>query len=214
MVRLLTVFLLGLLLIAGAPNGRPALAAPEPDAASKFIMDGVARAMTILKEHRLPRPQIEQRLRDELRTGFDVESMARFALGSARRRATPQQLFKLVHEMEELVVHTYTTRVITFGPRVKTDLSNIIKVVSTQAVGRREIIVNTRVNRKGANWVKIDWRLRSRGGRLRIIDVVILGISQAHLYRSEFTSVMRRSGNGIEGLIAALKSKNQLLRMK
>lgn len=214
MVRLPTIFVMGLLLIPGAMHGHSAFAAPEPAAASKFIMDGVDRAMKILKEHRLPRPQIEQRLRDELRFGFDVESMARFALGSARRRATPQQLFKLVHEMEELVVHTYTARVISFGPRVKTDLSNIIKVVGTQPVSDREIIVNTRVNRKGANWVKIDWRLRTRGGRLRIVDVVILGISQAQLYRAEFIAVMRRSGNGVEGLIAALKSKNQLLRVK
>lgn len=190
------------------------MAAPQPEAASKFIMDGVERAMKILKDYNLPRPQIEQRLRDELRTGFDVDTMARFALGPARRRATPQQIFDLVQEMEELVVQTYTTRVITFGPRIKTDLSNIIKVIGTQPVGAHEIIVNTQVNRKGASWVKIDWRLRQRNGRLRIVDVVILGISQIQLYRAEFAAVMSRNGGGVDGLIKALKRQNQSLHAK
>lgn len=189
-----------------------AAAGPDPHRAKTFVLDGVARAIEILKSHHLPRPQIAQRLRDEFRAGFDVQEMARLILGKARRRATEQQMALYLREFEELVVQTYTSRVLAFGPRVKSDIRDIIKVIGTAPAGGDQLIVRSQVNRSGAKWVKIDWRVKQRAGRLLITDVVILGISQIQLYRSEFSSVMRRSGKGIDGLIAALRKKNEALR--
>lgn len=189
-----------------------AAAGPDPLKAKNFVLDGVARAIEILKSHELPRPQIAQRLRDELRAGFDVPEMARLILGKTGRQASDQQMARYLHEFEELVVQTYTSRVLAFGPRVKSDIRDIIQVVGTAPVGQNQLVVRSQINRSGAKWVKIDWRIKQREGRLLITDVVILGISQIQLYRSEFSSVMRRSGRGIEGLIAALRKKNEALR--
>ena len=210
--RFHSVFPVLLVLAVGAAC--PAQATPQPGEARQFILDGVERAIQILRSHHLPRPQIAQRLREELRRGFDVPEMARLILGTARRQATEQQMARYLREFEELVVQTYTSRVLAFGPRVKSDIRDIIKVVDTTPLGGDQLVVRSRINRSGAKWVKIDWRIRRRGKRLLITDVVILGISQIQLYRSEFASVMRRSGRGIEGLIEALRKKNEALRSK
>ena len=196
----------------GCMIGAPAAASPDPGKARQFVLDGVERAIKILRAHHLPRPQIAKRLRDELREGFDVPEMAKMILGKATRRATEQQMARYLREFEELVVQTYTNRVLAYGPRVKSEIRDIIKVVGTAPAGGGQVIVRSRINRSGAKWVKIDWRIKQRGSRLFITDVVILGISQIQLYRSEFSSVMRRSGRGIEGLIAALRKKNEALR--
>lgn len=207
LIRFVAVLAMGI-----APLASTGRAAPEPAEARRFILDGVARAIEILKSHHLPREEIAHHLRAELRHGFDVPAMAAMVLGSARRGMNGNQMRRYVHEFEELIVQTYTSRVLRFGPRVKSDIRDIIKITGTRPADGDELIVRSEVNRSGAQWVKIDWRVHEKDGRIRITDVVILGISQVQLYRSEFASVIRQSGRGVEGLIAALRQKNEALR--
>ena len=189
-------------------------AAPDPDKAKQFIMNGIARTIELLKDQHLPRAEIAKRLRRELRTGFDVPTIAGYALGPLRRQINKEQKRRYLHEFEELIVLTYTNRVFNVRPRIKSISPDIIKVTGVRPVGSDQLLVRSQVNRSGAKWVKIDWRLREHDGRLFIIDIIIIGISQAQVYRSEFASVIRRNGGGIEGLIAALKRKNAALRDK
>lgn len=177
-------------------------------------MTGVARTIELMKAQNLPRPEIAKRLRQELRRGFDVPTIAGFVLGPLSRRITKDQKRRYLHAFEELIVQTYTNRVFNVRSRIKSVSPDIIRVTGSAPVGRDQLMVRSEVNRSGAKWVKIDWRLRERDGRLLILDIIILGISQAQVYRSEFASVLRRNGGGIEGLIGALKRKNEGLRAK
>lgn len=185
---------------------------PDPQEAKRFIMNGVARTIELLKGQNLPRPEIAKRLRRELRSGFDVPTIAGFVLGPLSRRINKDQKRRYLQAFEELVVQTYTNRVFNVRPRIKSISPDIIRVTGSTPIGRDQLLVRSEVNRSGVKWVKIDWRLRERDGQLLIIDVVILGISQAQVYRSEFASVLRRNGGGIEGLIGALQRKNAALR--
>ncbi|MBT5050585.1 MAG: ABC transporter substrate-binding protein [Rhodospirillaceae bacterium] len=205
-------FLVVFLVTAG--SGAPLQAAPNYEKAREFILTGVARTIEQLKVQGLPRPEIAKRLRRELRSGFDVPTIAGFVLGPLRRRITKDQKRRYLHEFEELIVLTYTNRVFNVQPRIKTISPDIIRVTGSTPIGSDQLLVKSEVNRSGIKWVKIDWRLRERDGRLLIIDIIILGISQAQVYRSEFASVLRRNGGGIEGLIAALIRKNHVLRAK
>lgn len=202
------------LLLVMAGSGAPVQAAPDYEKARQFIMTGVARTIELMKIQNLPRPEIAKRLRAELRRGFDVPTIAGFVLGPLSRRITKDQKRRYLHEFEELIVQTYTNRVFNVRSRISSVSPDIIRVTGSAPVGRDQLLVRSEVNRSGAKWVKTDWRLRERGGRLLILDIVILGISQAQVYRSEFASVLRRNGGGIEGLIAALKRKNGVLRAK
>lgn len=207
--RLVTAVIVATVLCGNAP---PVRATPNAEAAKQFIRGGIARTIELLKRENMPRMEIETRLREELRAGFDVPTIAGYVLGPLRRGITPDQKRRYLHEFEELIVQTYTNRVFNVQPRIKTISPDIIRVTGTTPVGADQLLVHSQVNRTGANWVKIDWRLRQREQSLLIIDIVILGISQAQVYRSEFASVVRRNGGGVEGLISALKKKNEELR--
>lgn len=187
-------------------------AAPDPKKAEQFILSGIVRTIELLKGKDLPRTEVAKRLRQQLRTGFDVPTIAGFALGPLRNRITRDQRRDYLHEFEELIVQTYTNRVFNVRPRIKSISPDIIKVTSTAPIGSDQLMVYSQVNRSGANWVKINWRLRERDGRLLILDIIIVGISQATVYRSEFQSILQRTGENIEGLIAALRDKNAALR--
>jgi phospholipid transport system substrate-binding protein len=193
-------------------DAAPLHAAPDSEKAKQFIRHGIARTIELLKRKQMPRPEIEKRLREELRAGFDVPTIAGFVLGPPGRQITQDQKRRYLHEFEELIVQTYTNRVFNVQPRLSSISPDIIRVTGTTPVGADQLLVHSQVNRSGANWVKIDWRLRENDKRLMIIDIIIIGISQAQVYRSEFASVLRRNGGGIEGLIEALRRKNAELR--
>ncbi|GHU02893.1 toluene tolerance protein [Alphaproteobacteria bacterium] len=53
---------------------------------------------------------------------------------------------------------------------------------------------------------KIVWRLRSVGGALKLVDLVVEGISMAMTYRNEFAGILSRSGGDVKTLDDALRS--------
>ena len=128
---------------------------------------------------------ISKRLRTEFRRGFDIPAIANFALGTSKGKLTPEQRRQYEREFEELIVQTYTSRIIHYGPRVKTDIRDIIRFTGHRRINADQVMLHSQVNRKGANWVKIDWRIRRRGNAYAILDILVLGISQAMLYKSE-----------------------------
>ncbi len=190
----------------------PASANPDIARAKQFITDGVLRTAKILRQHDRTRTEIADDLRVEFRRGFDVPTIANFVLGPVRDKLSAEQKRLYMREFEELIVQTYTNRVIYFGPRVDSDISDIIRFTSHRMVKKDQIILRSQINREGADWVKINWRLRERDGRLAIIDITLLGISQAQLYRSEIAAVIKRNGRGADGLIDALRAKTAEIR--
>jgi phospholipid transport system substrate-binding protein len=210
--RLLIFFwaVAGVLVSSSAADS--ALAGPDVAKAQQFVLDGVARTSKILRSHTESRLSISDRLRAEFRRGFDIPAIANFALGSSRGKLSAEQRRLYEREFEELVVQTYTSRVIHYGPRVKSDISDIIRFTGFTPINENQVLLHSEVNRKGVEWVKINWRVRSRGDAFAILDIMILGISQAMLYKSEIESVVQRNGRGIDGLVDTLRKKNLEIR--
>lgn len=204
-------FVVGIALLSPAGTG---LASAEVDVekAKQFVLDGVARTSKILRAHAEPPEVISRRLRAEFRKGFDISAIANFALGTSKGKLSPEQRREYEREFEELIVQTYTSRIIHYGPRVKTDISDIIRFTGHQRINGEQVMLHSQVNRKGADWVKINWRIRRRGNAFAILDIMILGISQAMLYKSEIEAVVHRNGRGVNGLVEALHTKNQEIR--
>jgi len=206
--RVLAGFCILLSVVLPAGAAAPAHAGMDIAAAQKFILDGVARTSKLLRAYDEPRATIKAKLRAEFRRGFDIPTIANFALGRARGKLTPAQQKQYEHEFEELIVQTYTSRIIHYGPRVKTDISDIIRFTGHEMLTESQAVLHSEVNRQGANWVKINWRVRRKGNTFAILDISILGISQAMLYRSEIESVVSRNGHGVDGLVDAMRKKN------
>ena len=207
----LLLVLAGLLLISPA-IAIPAWAGPDIAKAQQFVLDGVARVSRILRAHGEPRERIAEKLRAEFRRGFDVPAIANFALGPVRSRLSPEQKRQFVAEFEELIVQTYTSRVMYYGPRVPADIDDIVRFTGHTPINDEQVMLHSRVNRTGAEWVGIDWRIRAANGRYAIVDITILGISQATLYKSEIGAVVQRNGRGPDGLVEAMRKKNAEIR--
>lgn len=135
-------------------------------------------------------------LRAEIRPVFDFEEMAKRSLGIHWRRRTPEERAQFVKLYTELLENSYLGKIESYkGERiryVKESLDPPYAEVATLIVTKKE------------QEIKVDYRLLLAGGRWRIYDVVIEGISLVNNYRSQFGAILQKSS--FDELVRKLRS--------
>ena len=167
---------------AAAPAGNP----------RDVVQGAVTRALTVLEEAQVSRPESQQagrvpldKVRSELRRVvadlFDFDEMARRTLSrhwagrSAKERAEFVGLFTDLLERSYLArIEGYTGGKIAYlGETVDDDYA----------------VVRSRVLRRPRD-VALDYRLHLRNGRWKVYDVLVDGVSWVSTYRSQFDRVI------------------------
>lgn len=195
LTRLLT---LGLFLFFAAMP--PVSAAPKtsPEEAEKFIRALGDQAVSVLSDKSIPLSDRETRIRDLLRRNFDLETIGRFVLSKHWRTATPDQQADYLSLFSEFVLRAYARRLGGYA-------NEQFKITSAQPLGARDAIVVTEISRPSGPPISAGWRVRGTDGSLKIIDVMVEGVSMAATQRSEFETIVR--DQGLVGLIEILRAK-------
>jgi phospholipid transport system substrate-binding protein len=188
-----------------------ALAEADVARAQSFVSDGISKAFEILRSRELSEDQQVERLHALLRSNFDVKSIGLFSLGPYSRSLTPIQRTAYLAALEDFAVNAYVRRLVTFAPTFANGPGNLLKVTGAFGTGRDDVIVTSEIERKADTPIPVQWRVRQRNEKLFVIDVIILGVSQALTYKDVFTSFLQRNNNDIDRLIDALRSKSDFL---
>lgn len=177
--------------------------------AQSFVRNGIDKVLAVLKDRGTSKTQKLTRLRAIFRVHFDHRTIGQFAAGRYFKRATPTQRRRYMTALEDFVVNSYGQRMLKYSEQIDKRLraTDLFKITGTSAAGGRDIFVHSHINRLLLKPVRISWRLRRGRSGFRIVDVAILGISQILLYRSDFTSEIRRRGRGLPGLTEVLIAK-------
>jgi phospholipid transport system substrate-binding protein len=184
-------------LISIVPAGS-AQAADDKTAA--FVQKLGDSALATLTGKDISRSAREKRVRTMLQDSFDVPAISRFAMGAYWKTATDAQRREYLDLFEDMVVQTYTTRFEEYSGQT-------LKVGATIAASDRDSIVDSQIIQKDGPPVAIKWRVRSKGGQLKIIDVVVEGVSMSVTQRSDFSAVIQRGGGDIEALLTSLRAR-------
>ena len=100
-----------------------------------------------------------------------------------------------------MVVNVYTQR---FGDYKGQKLD----VKSARPIGNDDVLVTSYIiPADGSDNIQVDWRVRNRGGSLKIVDVLVSGVSMSVTQRSDFSAVIQRGGGKLDTLLAYLKEK-------
>jgi phospholipid transport system substrate-binding protein len=75
-----------------------------------------------------------------------------------------------------------------------------------------ETVVTSQVQRSGGNPIEIDWYVADHGGRPKVTDVVVDGVSMKVTHRNEFASIIQRNGGQPDALLPALRQQLAQLR--
>ena len=181
----------------------PASAA-DTEQAELFITDLGDRTIEILEQPDLTVEEATSRFREVFSSNFDIPTIGRFVLGRYWRTATPTQRDEFLELFRELIVETYARRFTEYS-------GQSFRVLGSRDLSERDAMVSTAiVAPDGGTIATIDWRVRQRDGRQRIIDVVVEQISMGVTQRSDFDAVIQRGGGNIDTLLDALRDQISL----
>lgn len=183
----------------------PARAADDDtQAKARAFIEGLAdQAVQALTNASVPREEREKRARVLLRENFAVPTIAQWVLGRYWRVATPAEQQEYLSLFEDLIVVTYVDRFTRYsGERLRV----------TRSVGMGEtgdVNVFSDITNPGGAPIDIGWRVRTRDGSMKVVDVSVEGVSMGQTQRSEFASIIQNNGGQVSGLLAEMRRRLQ-----
>ena len=195
------------LLLVGAAVGfvRPALAADEtPDALVKRLSSDVLDTIKADKSIKAGDiGKIMQLVDTKIMPNVNFLRMTASAVGPAWRQATPEQQQQLEAEFKTLLVRTYA------GALDQVSDQTVTVRPFRGSADDKEVLVRTEV-KGGGDPVQLDYRLEKTPGEAggwKIYNINVLGVWLVDTYRTQFAQQI--NSKGIDGLIAALASRNK-----
>ncbi|GIW42262.1 MAG: toluene tolerance protein [Candidatus Binatia bacterium] len=175
-----------LFLFAGAAAPTPAIDAATPtrvvERFHETLVSVLQEAETLAYEGRF------RRLEPAIERAFDLEFMARFAIGTAWNDLDEGQRRTWVEQFRAFTIANYASRLRRYG-------GERFEVLGEEPAARGTVFVRTRVVRPGDEDVSLVYRLRETEQGWRIVDVYAKGtVSELALRRSEYSSVLRKDG--------------------
>ncbi|MCH8110902.1 MAG: ABC transporter substrate-binding protein [Proteobacteria bacterium] len=180
--------------------------AAQAETASEFVANLGESAIEVLADQSISANTRVERFYSLLEEGFDFPLIGRFVLGIHWRRATDEQRAEYSVLFEQYLVNTYANRLGSYG-------GETLRIKGERSDPNRDTIVSSEIIQKRGPRIKVDWRVRESAGTYKVIDVIVEGISLVITQRDEFSSVIRREGAGVEGLLAQLRDRTVALNL-
>ena len=173
-------FVIGLLLGALVIQG--AALAGEPMDVVRGTVDDILKLLADPDLEAKPQVQRE-RLRKVIRAKFDFEKMTELAVGRYRRKFSEDQLRELTDLFTQLLERTYLDRIQKYE-------ENAVSFGSERMLGPRKAQVHTEVGVGQKTFPVVYKVYRTKGGRWRVYDVKIEGVSLVSNYRKQFSEIL------------------------
>jgi phospholipid transport system substrate-binding protein len=168
---------------------------------AQFVQSLGTTALMSLTGKDIDRHTREDRVRKILRDNFDVAAIGKFALGTYWRDATDSQKKEYMSLFEDMIVQTYTTRFEDYSGQK-------LKVTGSEPSGSTDYIVTSQVVQQDGPPVNLQWRVRKKDS-LRVVDVIVEGVSMSVTQRSDFSSVIQNGGGKLDALLSHLRDRKE-----
>ena len=183
----------GMLLLTGANAHAQSCGDPVE------LMDEMgAQVVEILNRPDMTGIEREEELGKLLGLSFDLPYVAKLIIGPTYRSLNTEQRREYQELFSTFVLRTYAHRMQQYS-------GQSFKIAGSQTTGKKDVVVTTILQRAGGEPFQVDWRLRCRDAGLKVIDVVVEGVSMVVAQRNEFSSTI--SSKGFDGLLAILREK-------
>jgi phospholipid transport system substrate-binding protein len=170
------------------------------DDARTFMEQFAQRALTAIERAKVSEREATEALDEVLTKAFDLPLIGRFVIGRHWNGATDEQRRDYLALFQQMLVLTYVVRFRDFGT-----FDYNIKQISSR--NEREVIVDSVIKPAGSGSIDVQWRLRRRGGRWRVVDVNIAGLSMLLVQRDEVGGMIRRHGGDMDKFLAAIRAQ-------
>ena len=141
----------------------------SPDLARAFITQLGKETVEVLQKS--DPAQRAGKMEDILRRGFDFDTIGRFVVGRYWNTASPQQREEYIKVFSDFVSKSYSRRL------AEEATINGFNITNLRDLGDGDALVQTAITRPGGAPLNYEWRVRDSGGKVKIVDVVVEGVS-------------------------------------
>ena len=129
-----------------------------------------------------------------------MAAISEFVLGRYWRSTNEAQRVEFQKLFADFIVRSYSKRFSDY-------LGKGVEVTGSNTEDDGTILVHSKIDMPSSKDIRLDWRLRPKGGNFVIVDIIIEDVSMGVTQRSEFASIIQDHG-GVDGLIEALRTKS------
>ena len=173
--------------------------------ANNFIVDIGNQAIKILKIPVDDKEKRKQELQNLLQEKFAMPFIAKIILGKEINKTISEEKFKKFANIFEVhIVNVYSSQLGTYKGQKFT--------VKNTEIKKKDAFVYSTIASPDYPTTNIVWRVRDLGKGLKVIDMQVEGVSLLRTKRNDFKMVL--DSQGIDGLIIALETMNQLPDLK
>jgi phospholipid transport system substrate-binding protein len=188
-------------MVAGLPSGAGADA--STDGKKAFIKALAEKAIASLTIDNITKEEREKRFRALMLDNFAISGIARFVLGRHWPRASDQERAEYLNLFEDLMVATYAERFSKYA-------GETLEIEQAESRGEDDTLVYSTIRRiDGAQPIKVAWRVRGKIDGLKIVDVIVEGISMVQTQKSEFASFIQQHDGNLEALLTEIRKRIQ-----
>ena len=172
------------------------------EAEEKFVSNFADNAISILSNESLTASQKNIQFTELVMSSIDMNLISKFVLSKYWKIATDDQKKAYLSAFKQYFISSYANKLDQYS-------GEKVIIVSSNAA-KKFVIVRSNIVRDGTDTLKIelDWRLLSRDGQTKIIDLSIEGISLIIAQREEFQSFLSNNEGNVDALIEKLNSIN------
>jgi phospholipid transport system substrate-binding protein len=178
----------------------PAAAAIDASQAADFLAELQEKAALRLGDASISSEEKEQNFRQLFNENFDVPVIGRFVIGRYWRSASDADKQAFLRAFEDAMVQR-------FLPLLAENSSERFKIGTVTPRSEKDVLIDSRIDRDGAEPYRVAWRVRETDGTFKILDIVAEGVSMAITLRSEYGSVLKNNGGNLPQLTDALRDK-------
>ena len=172
------------------------------EAEEKFVSNFADKAISILSNESLNASQKNIQFTELVMSSIDMNLISKFVLSKYWKLASDDQKKAYLVAFKQYFISSYANKLDQYS-------GEKVVIVSSNAA-KKFVIVKSNIVRDGTDTLKIelDWRLLTRDGQTKIIDLSIEGISLIIAQREEFQSFLANNDNSLDALINKLNSIN------
>jgi len=170
------------------------------EGAKNFIASMGDRGINFLGNTSMSEEAKKAEFRQLLNDSFDMNTIARFALGANWKNATPAQQKEYLKLFNTMIIKVYAKRFSEYKGQK-------FEVKAARKEGEKDSIVTSFIVPNDGPKVQVDWRVRSKGGSYKVVDIIVEGVSMSQTQRADFSSVIQRGGGDIDVLLAHLRQQ-------
>ncbi len=177
---------------------RGAFALTSTDAATTLINSAVGEIKRVIAAGQ-PEAQMLPAFERVFVKYADVPIIARSALGTAARQATPAQIQGFAQAFQVYISRKY-------GRRFREFIGGDVSVTGAQTINGKFVQVSSTATLKSKKPFAVDWQVSDGSGQNKIFNIIIEGVNMIASERTEIGSMLDARKGNIDALIADLKA--------